>query len=69
MIRPTLDKLLLSPVMPAIRSEGFSRALSAPLAVTAEAKLVIISFLHLPASAVCIVFPSLLSGNWPCLTW
>ena len=58
MMRPILDTLLLSPVMPAIRNEGFSRALSAPLALTAEAKLVILSFLHLPASAVCIVLRS-----------
>ena len=38
MIRPILDTLLLSPVMPAQRNEGFSRALSAPLAQTTEAR-------------------------------
>ena len=40
MIRPILDTLLLSPVVSPPRSEGFSRALSAPLQETAATELV-----------------------------
>ena len=40
MIRPILDTLLLSPVVSPLRSEGFSRALSAPLQETAATELV-----------------------------
>lgn len=39
MIRPILDTLLLSPVVSPPRSEGFSRALSAPLQETAATEL------------------------------
>ena len=39
MIRPILDTLLLSPVMPVQRNEGFSRALSAPLEQTTEVRV------------------------------
>lgn len=40
MIRPILDTLLLSPVVSPLRSEGFSRAVSAPLQETAATELV-----------------------------
>lgn len=59
MMRPILDTLLLSPVMPAMRNEGFSRALSAPLALTAEARLVIVlSFTCLPLQCAWSSLPS-----------
>lgn len=48
MIRPILDTLLLSPVMPAQRNEGFSRALSAPLTQTTEVRLAGLTCLPMP---------------------
>ena len=57
MIRPILDTLLLSPVVSPQRSEGFSRALSAPLQETAATELVRSACAHAQLAASADIMP------------